>query len=83
MIVYSSCDEWLRFENPVSRRYSACALSRPWSWGTAFGLVVYTVNMYGFTSVFPWFDAARDWIAVATHVAFGMVAAAAYRVLAR
>ena len=43
-------------------------------------LVVYTVNIYGFTSVVPWFEAARDWITVATHVAFGMVAATAYRV---
>jgi hypothetical protein len=30
--------------------------------GAAFGLFLYAINMYGFTFVFPWFAAARDWI---------------------
>jgi hypothetical protein len=51
--------------------------------GAAFGLFLYGVNMYGFTTIFPWFEATRDWITVATHVAFGIVAAGAYRALAR
>ena len=47
--------------------------------GAVFGLFVYGVNMYGFTSVFPWFEAARDGITVAAHVVFGIVAAGAYQ----
>jgi hypothetical protein len=49
--------------------------------GGAFGLAVYAVNMYGFTAVFPWFASSRDWITITTHVAFGMLIAAAYRLL--
>lgn len=47
--------------------------------GAAFGLVLYLVNLHGFTRVFPWFAPARGWIAVVAHLAFGAVAAAAYR----
>ncbi len=47
--------------------------------GAAFGLFLYVVNMYGFTVVFPWFAAARDWITAATHAVFGIVAAAVYK----
>ena len=47
--------------------------------GAAFGLVLYFVNMHGFTLIFPWFAQARGWITVAAHVAFGIVAAIAYR----
>jgi len=36
------------------------------------------VNMHGFTLVFPWFAQARDWITLAAHVAFGVVAAGAW-----
>jgi len=51
--------------------------------GAAFGLFLYAVNMYAFTRVFPWFEATRDSITVTAHVAFGVVAAGAYRVLAK
>ncbi len=51
--------------------------------GAAFGLLVYAVNMYGFTMIFPWFEATRDGITVAAHAAFGMAAAGFYRRLAR
>jgi hypothetical protein len=47
--------------------------------GAVFGLFLYAINMYGFTFVFPWFAAARDWITAATHVVFGLVAAAVYK----
>ena len=47
--------------------------------GAAFGLLLYAINMHGFTFVFPWFAVARDWITVATHVVFGIVAAAVYK----
>ena len=49
--------------------------------GAVFGLCLYAVNMYGFTSVFPWFNDSRGWITAAAHVAFGMSAAGAYRAI--
>ncbi|KON81533.1 sodium:proline symporter [Azoarcus sp. PA01] len=49
--------------------------------GGVFGLALFVLNMYGFTLVFPWFDAARDWITAAAHVVFGVTAAAACRLL--
>lgn len=49
--------------------------------GTAFGLFVFALNMYGLTAVFPWFEATRDWITFAAHLAFGIVAAGVYRAL--
>ena len=45
--------------------------------GALLGVLLYFVNMYGFTAVFPWFEAARDWITVAAHVVFGVVATVA------
>ncbi|NMG53776.1 sodium:proline symporter [Aromatoleum aromaticum] len=47
--------------------------------GSVFGLALFVLNMYGFTLVFPWFDAARDWITAAAHVVFGATAAAVCR----
>lgn len=47
--------------------------------GAAAGLALYAVNMYGFTFVFPWFAAVRDWITVAAHVVFGVAAAGTYQ----
>ena len=49
--------------------------------GAVFGFLLYLVNMYGFTVVFPWFRDSRDGIAIVAHVTFGLVAAGAYRVL--
>jgi len=51
--------------------------------GAAFGLCLYGVNMYGFTAVFPWFQAARDSVTLATHAAFGVAAASVYKMLAQ
>jgi hypothetical protein len=47
--------------------------------GAVFGGALYLVNMYGFTWVFPWFAAARDWITAAAHLAFGISGAVVYR----
>jgi hypothetical protein len=49
--------------------------------GIEFGFILFGVNMYGFTLVFPWFEEARDWITLVAHIVFGIVAAAVYRVL--
>jgi uncharacterized membrane protein YagU involved in acid resistance len=47
--------------------------------GAAFGLCLYGINMYGFTAVFPWFEASRDWITLVTHIVFGVAAAGTYK----
>lgn len=49
--------------------------------GCIFGIMLYVINLYGFTQVFPWFAAARGWIALAAHVAFGISAILGYRKL--
>ena len=51
--------------------------------GSIYGLMIYTVNMYGVTAIFPWFSEARDWITVVTHVVFGISLAGTYKVLSR
>ena len=48
-----------------------------------FGLAVQGVNMYGFTTVFLWFEATRDWITVAAHLVLGVCAVGVYSMLAR
>jgi uncharacterized membrane protein YagU involved in acid resistance len=49
--------------------------------GAAFGLCLYGINMYGFTAVFPWFEATRDWITLVTHMVFGVAVAGTYKML--
>ena len=49
--------------------------------GSAFGLGLYVINMHGFTIIFPWFEAARDWITIAAHVTFGVTTAGVYTLL--
>jgi hypothetical protein len=51
--------------------------------GAVFGVALYAINMYGFTAIFPWFAASRDKITLTAHIAFGVVAAGAYRIAAR
>lgn len=42
-------------------------------------IAVYLVNFYLIApALFPWFVEARNWISIAAHVLFGMVAAGAY-----
>ena len=41
--------------------------------GVGFGLVLYAVNFYGFTYMFPWFAEARHWATIVAHMAFGGV----------
>lgn len=49
--------------------------------GSLFGLALFSMNMYGFTALFPWFVLSRDWITAAAHVAFGLSGALAYPAL--
>ena len=51
--------------------------------GAAFGLVVYLVNFYGMTAVFPWFAMGRGWIGIFAHVMYGAVRGLVYASIAR
>lgn len=42
------------------------------------GLILYLVNFYGFTALFPWFAMARNWISIFGHLVFGLVTAGVY-----
>ena len=46
--------------------------------GGLYGMVLYVINLYGFTVIFPWFAVARDWITFVTHLAFGTILASSY-----
>lgn len=50
--------------------------------GAVFGLLVYLVNFYGFTALFPWFAMARNPITLGAHIAFGLTLGWAYHALA-
>lgn len=49
--------------------------------GSVFGLLLYLLNLYVFTAIFPWFAPARGWITIASHIVFGITAAGAYKAL--
>lgn len=51
--------------------------------GAVFGLVLYLVNFYGFTALFPWFAMARGGLSIFVHIVFGVVAALAYKGMLR
>ncbi|AXK67302.1 MULTISPECIES: sodium:proline symporter [Burkholderia] len=51
--------------------------------GGVFGLVLYGVNLYGFTAIFPWFVQVRGGITLIAHLVFGIMAAAVYRIVRR
>ncbi|WP_269502273.1 sodium:proline symporter [Burkholderia sp. IMCC1007] len=46
--------------------------------GGVFGLVLYGVNLYGFTAIFPWFAQVRGGITLIAHLVFGITAAAVH-----
>jgi hypothetical protein len=49
--------------------------------GAVYGLLIYAVNLHGFTLLFPWFSVARGVDTIIVHVAFGIAVTAAYCVL--
>jgi uncharacterized membrane protein YagU involved in acid resistance len=51
--------------------------------GAVFGYVLYLVNFYLLTGIFPWFANARNWVSAFTHIIFGIGAAWAYVALAQ
>ncbi len=51
--------------------------------GAAYGLLIYAVNLYGFTLLFPWFAQVRDGVTLAAHVVFGLILVATCRLWRR
>lgn len=51
--------------------------------GTGFGLILYGINLHGFTAIFPWFIPVRGVTTLVAHLVFGITAAAIYRLTAR
>lgn len=49
--------------------------------GALYGLLIYAVNLYGFTVFFPWFAVARDWATLLAHVVFGVALAGGCQML--
>jgi hypothetical protein len=41
--------------------------------GGLLGLLLYGINFYGFTALFPWFAEGRSWVAMLVHIVFGMI----------
>lgn len=50
--------------------------------GAVFGLIVYLVNFYAMTALFPWFEMGRNMITLVSHVVFGAVLGGVYRAMA-
>ncbi|NIS16355.1 MAG: hypothetical protein GWN00_15335 [Aliifodinibius sp.] len=46
--------------------------------GAILGLMLYLVNFYIFTGIFLWFEGARNWLSIVTHIVFGVVASLTY-----
>lgn len=51
--------------------------------GAAFGLLIYFVNFYGFTAIWPWFAMARNLISMVAHAMFGLVLGWVYHSIAK
>ncbi|MBA3511119.1 hypothetical protein [Sphingomonas sp.] len=50
--------------------------------GAVFGVIVYYVNFYGFTALFPWFEMARGAISIFAHAVFGAILGGVYSAIA-
>lgn len=46
--------------------------------GAGLGVMLYLVNLYGFTAIFPWFAQSRGWITLIAHGVFGVTVSAVY-----
>lgn len=48
--------------------------------GAIFGLALYLINFYLFTEwLFPWFENARNWVSIVSHIVFGAAAGVIYK----
>lgn len=50
--------------------------------GAIFGIVIYFINFYGFTAVFPWFAMGRGAVTLFDHATFGLVGGWIYHAVA-
>ncbi len=55
------------------------SLARSLMVSAVFGVLLYLVNFYGFTRIFPWFEMGRNGVTLFTHVVFSLTAALAYK----
>lgn len=46
--------------------------------GAIWGLVLYFLNFYVMTAIWPWFADARNWVSILSHLVFGLVAGISY-----
>lgn len=51
--------------------------------GAVFGMLIYFINFYVFTAIFPWFAMARGGIGLFSHAMFGFVLGWVYHAVAR
>lgn len=64
-------------------------VARTWSLGmavlagTLFGLLLYALNFYGMTALFPWFAEARNGVSIFAHALFGAVLGLVYKMRQR
>lgn len=50
--------------------------------GAAVGLLIYWVNFYGSTAIWPWFAQARTWVSIVSHIMLGVALAWSYKAIA-
>lgn len=46
--------------------------------GAFLGLVLYFINFYVMTGIWSWFENARNWVSITTHIVFGIAVGWAY-----
>ena len=73
-LVYAAILGWV-----ISRRNLGLGMSL--LVGTLFGLLLYFVNFYVFTAVWPWFAMARGMISIFAHAVYGLTLGWTYRAL--
>jgi hypothetical protein len=49
--------------------------------GALFGALLYLLNLYALTAIFPWFAEARGGITLAAHIVFGLSVINTYRLI--
>ena len=63
---------------PVTKRLPPTAAMLA---GALFGALLYLLNLYALTAIFPWFAEARGVIRFAAHIVFGLSVMSTYRLI--
>lgn len=80
---------FIHFALSLSYALLPAALSGRWRIGPTllagafYGLLIYSVNLYGLTWFFPWFAVSRDWVTLLAHLVFGISLSGACLLFAR